>query len=137
MPERADIRYTDKHPDDFEGLLALYEALCWNSLGLTAKQLEAMCRQSWHVVYAYQNDRLIGTGRILSDGVVTGVICGLGVDPDYQNLRIGTGLMERLLAKCDAHRVIAQLMCTESLEAYYELFGFRKFAIGMSRQRRT
>lgn len=137
MSERAEIRYTNTHPSDFNAFVDLYEALEWNSLELTVQQLEKMCRQSWHVEYAYDNERLIGTGRILSDGVITGVICGLGVDPEYQEQHIGTGLMERLIAKCDSHKVIAQLMCTENLEAYYERMGFRKFASGMMRKRST
>jgi hypothetical protein len=127
MSERAEIRYTNTHPSDFNALVDLYEALEWNSLELTVQQLEKMCRQSWHVEYAYDKERLVGTGRILSDGVITGVVCGLGIDPAYQ----------RLIAKCDAHKVIAQLMCTESLEAYYERLGFRKFASGMTRKRST
>lgn len=137
MADRAEIRYTDTHPSDFNALVDLYEALEWNSLELTATQLQRMCQQSWHVEYAYPSERLVGTGRIISDGVITGVICGLGVDPAYQKQGIGTGLMERLMAKCDEHGVIAQLMCTESLEAYYEDLGFRKFACGMTRKRST
>ncbi|TKG98060.1 GNAT family N-acetyltransferase, partial [Peribacillus simplex] len=30
-------------------------------------------------------------------------------------------------------RVIPQLMCVESLESYYETFGFEKFTIGMTK----
>ncbi|MED3090925.1 GNAT family N-acetyltransferase, partial [Bacillus toyonensis] len=29
------IKYTIKHPTDFNGLLSLYESLEWNSLNLT------------------------------------------------------------------------------------------------------
>ena len=37
------IRYTSEHPTDFNGLLALYESLGWNSLKLTVDELEQMC----------------------------------------------------------------------------------------------
>ncbi|PFR99085.1 GNAT family N-acetyltransferase, partial [Bacillus cereus] len=41
------ISYTIERPTDFNGLLALYESLGWNSLKLTVNELEQMCKQSW------------------------------------------------------------------------------------------
>ncbi|WP_088007722.1 GNAT family N-acetyltransferase [Indiicoccus explosivorum] len=128
------IRITADSPADFGAVHALYEALDWNSLGLTTADLERMCRQSWHVLYAYEGDRLVGTGRIISDGVITGVICGVGVHPAFQKRGIGKQLMRRLIDQCESNGVIAQLMCVESLESYYETLGFKKFSIGMYRE---
>ncbi|NMM52708.1 GNAT family N-acetyltransferase [Paenibacillus aquistagni] len=129
------IRLTTEPPANFNLLKELYEALGWNSLQLTVKELEAMCCQSWYAVYAYDHGRLIGMGRVISDGVITGIVCGLGVHPDFQSKGIGAAILGQLIEHCEQHRVIPQLMCTEGLEAYYEKHGFTKFTIGMTRMR--
>ena len=38
-----------------------------------------MCKQSWYVIYAFKEQQLIGMGRVISDGVITGIICGVRV----------------------------------------------------------
>ncbi|RHW42017.1 GNAT family N-acetyltransferase [Neobacillus notoginsengisoli] len=125
------LSYTSQHPVGFSQVLSLYEALSWNSLNLSTGDLKKMCRQSWYVVYAYDTENLVGMGRVISDGVITGVICGVGVHPDYQSAGIGTEIMKRLSSHCEKNGVIPQLMCVESLEPYYEKLGFEKFTIGM------
>jgi hypothetical protein len=56
------ICYTSEHPTDFNGLVALYESLGWNSLKLTVNELEQMCKQSWYAIYAFKEQQLIGMG---------------------------------------------------------------------------
>lgn len=136
MNSSKDIRITAEPPASYEDIFQLYRELEWDSLGLTPYELQKMCQQSWYVLYAFQDGRLVGMGRIISDGVITGVICGLGVSPDYQNLGIGHKLMAGLIGQCDRHRIIPQLMCDEGLEAYYEAMGFKKFTVGMTRERK-
>ncbi|WLR51126.1 GNAT family N-acetyltransferase [Bacillus tianshenii] len=128
------ITYSMNGPDNFAELETVYEALGWNSLKLTSSDLEKMCKQSWYAIYAYDGEHLIGMGRIISDGVITGIICGLGVLPSHQSNGIGKEMMKRMIEHCEQNGVIPQLMCEESLEAYYETFGFEKFAIGMSKR---
>ena len=130
---QKNITYTAEHPEDFKLMLDLYESLGWNSLNLSMVDLEKMCRQSWYVVYAYDGGHLVGTGRIISDGVITGVICGVGVHPDYQSSGIGTEIMNSLTGFCEQEQVIPQLMCVETLEPYYKKLGFEKFTIGMKK----
>lgn len=99
------IRYTSEHPTDFNGLLTLYESLGWNSLKLTVNELEQMCKQSWYAIYAFKEQQLIGMGRIISDGVITGIICGVGVLPEYQSIGIGKEIIERLVQRCEKIRL--------------------------------
>ncbi|MCU5463390.1 MULTISPECIES: GNAT family N-acetyltransferase [Bacillus cereus group] len=127
------IRYTSEHPTDFNGLLTLYEFLGWNSLKLTVNELEQMCKQSWYAIYAFKEQQLIGMGRIISDGVITGIICGVGVLPEYQSIGIGKEIIERLVQRCEKNKVIPQLMCVEKLQSYYESVGFEAFSIGMTK----
>lgn len=128
------IRYTIEHPTDFNELLALYESLGWNSLKLTVNELEQMCKQSWYAIYAFKEQRLIGMGRVISDGVITGVICGVCVLPEYQSIGIGKEIVERLIQHCEQNKVIPQLMCVDKLQSYYEAIGFQAFSIGMTKQ---
>ncbi|PEA75814.1 GNAT family N-acetyltransferase [Bacillus wiedmannii] len=127
------INYTIKHPTDFNGLLSLYESLEWNSLNLTLNELEQMCKQSWYAIYAFDDKKLVGMGRIISDGVITGVICGVCVLPEYQSIGIGKEIVERLIQHCEQNKVIPQLMCVEKLQSYYESIGFEAFSIGMTK----
>lgn len=127
------INYTIEHPTDFNGLLALYESLGWNSLNLTLNELEQMCKQSWYAIYAFDDKKLVGMGRIISDGVITGVICGICVLPKFQSIGIGNEIVERLIQHCEQNKVIPQLMCVKKLQSYYESIGFEAFSIGMTK----
>ncbi|MGM0837952.1 MAG: GNAT family N-acetyltransferase [Bacillota bacterium] len=127
------ICYTIEPPENFKQLLTLYESLGWNSLELTVNDLKQMCIQSWYAIYAFDKQQLVGIGRVISDGVVTGIICGVSVLPQYQSKGIGKEMLNRIIQHCEQNRVITQLMCVENLETYYESFGFKKFSIGMSR----
>ncbi|MED1510560.1 GNAT family N-acetyltransferase [Bacillus proteolyticus] len=128
------IRYTSEHPTDFNGLLVLYESLGWNSLKLTVNELEQMCKQSWYAIYVFKEQQLIGMGRVISDGVITGVICGVCVLPEYLSIGIGKEIVERLIQHCEQNKVIPQLMCVDKLQSYYEAIGFQAFSIGMTKQ---
>ena len=128
------IRITTEPPDDFNELVKIYKELGWNSLQLTVTDLEKMCKQSWYAAYAYDNQKLVGMGRVISDGVITAIICGLCVLPCFQSRGIGKELMSQIINYCEEQRVIPQLMCVENLESYYEEFGFERFTIGMTKQ---
>ena len=127
------IRYTSEQPTDFNGLLSLYESLEWNSLKLTVNELERMCKQSWYAIYVFDDKRLVGMGRVISDGVITGIICGVGVLPKYQSSGIGKEIVKRLIQHCEQNKVIPQLMCVEKLQSYYESIGFEAFSIDMTK----
>lgn len=128
------IDFTIEPPEDFKQMQFLYESLGWNSINLTISELKEMCFQSWYTIYAFDGEQLVGTGRVISDGVITGIICGLGVLPKYQRKGIGKEILTRLIQHCESNQVIPQLLCEEHLESYYESFGFKKFAVGMSRK---
>ncbi|HDR6313087.1 TPA: GNAT family N-acetyltransferase [Bacillus cereus] len=130
---KKSINFSIEHPTDFKGLLALYESLGWNSLKLTVNELEKMSKQSWYAIYAFDDKKLVGMGRIISDGVITGVICGVCVLPEYQSIGIGKEIVERLIQHCEQNKVIPQLMCVENLQSFYESIGFEAFYVGMTK----
>ena len=123
--------YTLEHPAE-DDLLTLYEKLDWNSfLKLSSTQLLTAMNQSFFAVYAYINDELVATGRVISDGVINAYVCGLGVLPEYRRQGIGTEIMRRLKAHCMEHNLHMQFLCEEILVPYYNKLGFEKFAVGM------
>lgn len=127
------IDYTTQPPGNFEELLNLYDSLGWNSLKLTVNDLERMCKQSWYAVYAFDEQQLVGMGRVISDGVITAIICGVCVLPSYQFQGIGKEILNQIINHCEQNKVIPQLMCVESLESYYKDLGFKKFSVGMTK----
>ncbi|MGH0600451.1 GNAT family N-acetyltransferase [Bacillus mycoides] len=127
------LNYTIEPPKDFNELLTMYESLGWNSLELSVNELEKMCKQSWYAIYVFDDQKLVGMGRVISDGVITGIICGVCVLPEYQSKGIGKEIVERLIRHCEQNKVIPQLMCVEKLQSYYESIGFEAFSIGMTK----
>ena len=79
-----------------EELEKLYTALNWNQIGLTRDELNQMVAGSWYSIFVYKEANLIGTGRIISDGVITGLICGVGVLPLYQGQGVGKKIIEKI-----------------------------------------
>jgi len=125
------IQYTTE-PKRTEDIYVLYEALNWNAyLKLDATKLAQAMEQSWLVVYAYDGDVLVGTGRIVSDGIINAYLCGLGVDEAYRKQGIGTEISKRLVNTCKKQGLHVQFFCEEHLVQYYQGQGFIQFAVGM------
>ncbi|AJE10242.1 hypothetical protein [Clostridium botulinum] len=65
-----ELRYTMRFPAK-EDLYALYENLGWNDfLKLSPEQLLIAMKQSWYSIYVYSGNKLVATGRIVSDGII-------------------------------------------------------------------
>ena len=129
--ERMKITFTEEIPKA-QSIYELYDALDWNDfLKLSAEQLKTALEQSFMSLYAYDGERLVATGRIVSDGVISAYLCGLGVVPEYRNKGIGSEIVKKLAAHCKAHNLHFQFFCNDELVPYYEKLGFKVFASGM------
>lgn len=124
--------YQDNEVPNIEAMMDLYESLNWNRIGLTENEFKEMIAGSWYNLFIYDDTRLIATGRVISDGVITGLICGVGVHPDYQGQGIGREIVMRLVEKLQVNGIYPQLMCEETLIPFYEKIGFEKFTVGMN-----
>ncbi len=115
-------------------LYELYRRLGWAQfLQLSAEQLARAMAGSWYVLYVYDGDRLIGTGRVVSDGVINAYLCGLGVDPEYRRQGIGSRIMALLVERCEQRKLHVQFFCEESLVSFYQQRGYEVFAVGMKK----
>jgi ribosomal protein S18 acetylase RimI-like enzyme len=125
------INYTSELKNELD-LYKLYEEFDWNDfLKLDASQLNQAMKQSWLVIYAYDGDNLVGTGRIVSDGIINAYLCGLGVSTTYRKQGIGTEISRQLVEACKMKNLHIQFFCEKHLVPYYEKQGFVKFAVGM------
>lgn len=87
--------------------------------------------RSFKVVTAWDGERLVGAGRMLSDGICYGAIFDLGVLPEYQKQGIGKGIMQMLL-NGNEHLPI-HLTSTFGNEEFYKKLGFRKHKTAYSK----
>lgn len=105
---------------------ALFESTGWNEeYKLGPQELHNAIRSSWFVVGAYDGTRLVGFGRVISDGVLHAMIYDVIVDPQYQRSGIGNQVMSKLLAQCNQAGIRdVQLFCAKGKAEFYKKLGF-------------
>ena len=70
----------------------------WNEeYNFSIKELHKSLLNSWYQVSAYKENNLIGSGRVISDGIHHALIVDLIVHPDYQRKGIGSKLLGKNL----------------------------------------
>ena len=76
------------------------------------------------VISAWDNERLIGAVRVLSDKTFRSIIYDLLVLPEYQNKGIG----KELVKQCIAHYPNSEWLVgtTKNIAGFYEKIGFQK-----------
>jgi predicted N-acetyltransferase YhbS len=81
--------------------------------------------------FVWDDDRLIGAGRALTDGVTFAAVFDVVLLPEYQRKGIGSRIMEHLAAASKAPNAI--LHAVPGKEAFYRQLGFRKMTTAMAR----
>lgn len=107
-------------------LWPLFLSTGWNAeYALAPEELsDAVCR-SWYVVSAYEGGRLVGFGRVVSDGVLHAMVYDLIVDPGFQERGVGSQVLEKLVKKCrEANVRDVQLFSARGKAGFYEKRGF-------------
>ncbi len=128
-----EIEYFSETRDDSD-IIDLYRALKWYRLpGYTDEDIERANRNSFYSVYAYDGYKLVGLGRVASDGLTAAVMSGICVRPDYRRKGIGEQIVTRLVYYCQSgdNKLNVQLFCEDSLIPWYEHQGFEKHNRGM------
>jgi GNAT superfamily N-acetyltransferase len=75
------------------------------------------------VCFVYAEDKLIGAGRVLADGLDCAYIADVAVHPEYQRLGIGKAIIGKLVALADGHKKII-LYANPGTEGFYRELGF-------------
>jgi len=121
-----DLRFDSAFPptDDF---WTLFAATGWNDeYQVSKEELHAAISKSWFVHSVYHEKRLVGFGRVVSDGLLHAMIYDLIVDPAYRNLGIGAELLKRLVGSCRTAGIRdIQLFSARGKREFYERRGFR------------
>ena len=97
---------------------------------LTKVQAERSIENALFMVAAYDDDKLIGMGRIVGDGAVICYIQDLIVVPEYHGKGIGSMMINRLreyvisLKESPDQEIMFGLMCAKGREKFYIKNGF-------------
>ncbi len=119
------IEYSNRPPtqDQFS---SLFETTGWNrEYQATPEELMLAVANSQYVVAAYDDEKLVGFGRIVTDGVLHAMIFDMIVHPSYQRRGIGTQILRSLVTKCREAKIRdIQLFCALGKRSFYERNGF-------------
>ncbi|HEY1552388.1 MAG TPA: GNAT family N-acetyltransferase [Kofleriaceae bacterium] len=113
--------------------LAALRARCEFGVLAEATLAAALAGSRW-VAHAYDGDRLVGFGRVISDGVVTAYVNNVMVDPDYRRRGIGRLVMAALMTGHDGVKFV--LHTRTGSRSFYRAIGFVDAADMMVRDRR-
>ena len=120
------IRYSEHTPsaEEFNYLT--------NSVGWGTREnliVEEALKNTLYSLCVYDDDKLIGYGRIIGDKTIFLYLQDIMVIPEYQNKHIGTGIMKNLLNKIQEYKKInpnirTYLGASKGRENFYKKFGF-------------
>ena len=122
------MQITDKEhtptPEEFNNLT---EAVDWGTR--ENKIIEEALKHTLYSLCVYDENKLIGYGRIIGDKTIFLYIQDIMVIPEYQGKKIGTGIMNKLIEKINEYKKVnpeirTYLGATKGKESFYEKFGF-------------
>ncbi len=98
--------------------------------GRTPRQLRESFKNSYATVIAYADEHIIGTARVLSDGVCNAYIIDVWTLTKYRRRGIANTMMKMLLAKLKGQHVY---LFTDEYSCFYEQLGFEPQSIGLGK----
>jgi GNAT superfamily N-acetyltransferase len=110
-------------PEEFE---RLYRSSGWTeAFAVPADRLAASLPHAWYAICARRRGQIVGTGLVLSDGVLHALIVDVIVLPQMRGYGVGTEIMKRLVARCQEAGVLqVQLFSARGKRGFYERLGF-------------
>ncbi len=128
------IRYLDSYKDlPIDQLHRLFVQVGWSDADISPflyERFNLPFVNATLVISAWEEDRLVGVVRVLSDCITRSVIYDLAVEPSHQRQGIGSELLRR----CVAHYPDSEwLVQTEPhIVDYYEKQGFQQVSESVS-----
>jgi len=117
------------------------ESIDWDELSnlyriapLGAKKpedLKIAFSNSRYKCFVFDNEKLIGVGRALADGVDCSYLCDVAVHPDYQGIGLGKEIINRLKEFSAGHKKVI-LYANPGKEGFYQKLGFRRMRTAMA-----
>lgn len=107
----------------------LYNAVGWGAYNekITKRSLD----NTFYSISVYDDDKVIGYGRLIGDTICFIYVHDIIVLPEYQGQKIGTIIMKKLLEKVNEIKkenpdLRVYLGASKNREKFYEKFGFIK-----------
>ena len=106
--------------------LELYLTTGWDSYKDTSVEtIKKALQNSWFVQAVYDKNKLIGVGRLISDGFLQALLVDMIIHPEYQRKGIGTILLRKLIEYCHKYQIrILTLYAAPNKSKFYERQGF-------------
>jgi predicted GNAT family acetyltransferase len=114
---------------DWEAMKTILEADDFDN-GRTPAQLATSFANSAGTCIAYAADQIIGTARVLSDGVCNAYVVDVWTLSSYRKQGIGRTMLDLLLSDLHGQHVY---LFTDDMREFYQRIGFRERGIGMER----
>ncbi len=118
------IKENVKNIDEFN---SLYDAVGWGAYddNITKRALD----NTYYSVSVYDDDKIIGYGRLIGDTICFMYVHDIMVLPKYQGKKIGSMIMNKLLEKTkELQNINPDLMvylgASKGKEGFYKHFGF-------------
>lgn len=120
---------TEQESVDWQALSDLYKVA---PLGdKPAESLRIVFSNSMYKCFVYADDKLIGAGRALADGLDCSYICDIAVHPDFQGIKLGKAIVDRLVDLSRGHKKII-LYANPGKEGFYQRLGFHPMKTAMA-----
>lgn len=112
-------------------LKALWDLIPW-AQGRDPESIERAIQATELMVLAWDEDRLVGSTRVITDGVYYATIWDVIVHPDYRGQGVGYRMVEAAVDPF-RHRGFSYiaLYSVVGVEPFYERLGFRRHPAGM------
>lgn len=105
---------------------AIRETTGWDMLEDTV--VEKALENDLFSICVYDQNKLVGIGRVIGDGSIYFYIQDVIVIPDYQKRQIGDIIMEHIeeyLANATNHNSFIGLMAAKDVQGFYEKYGYQ------------
>ena len=127
------IKIRENSPIRPAALQKLYEHAPWAE-GRTLQGIRKMLKNTDYHFSAWDDKRLIGFARVLTDGIYRATLWDVVIHPDYQGQGIGEELMNRILSHPVLSKIEKFWLNTRDKFGFYEKFGFIRSDQGMVRE---
>ena len=120
------IKENNKNINEFN---LLYDSVGWGAYDKTISK--RALDNTFYSVSVYDDDNIVGYGRLIGDTICFIYIQDVLVKPEFQNKKIGTLIMNKLLEKINELKkenpnIRVYLGASKNKEEFYERFGFVK-----------